>query len=162
MRLSDLMRRDVAVDPEITGVTADSRQVRPGYLFAALPGSTADGARFIPAALKAGAAAVLANDDVQVSTAPVVHASDLRRAYALAAAAFWGVQPSACVAVTGTNGKTSVAAFCRQIFTRLGRSAASMGTLGVRAGDLQLTPPGLTTPDAGDVARLLADWPRAG
>ena len=157
MRLSDLLRRDMAVDPEITGVTADSRQVRPGYLFAALPGSKADGASFIPAALKAGAAAVLADNDVETAPTPVVHAADLRRAYALAAAAFWGEQPQVCVAVTGTNGKTSVAAFCRQIFARLGRASASMGTLGVRAGDAQLTPPGLTTPDAADVARLMAE-----
>jgi UDP-N-acetylmuramoyl-L-alanyl-D-glutamate--2,6-diaminopimelate ligase len=157
MRLSELIRREVAVDPEITGVTADSRQVRPGYLFAALPGAKADGRAFIPAALQAGAAAVLASNDVEAIAAPVVHAGDLRRAYALAAAAFWGEQPRVCVAVTGTNGKTSVATFCRQIFTRLGRSAASMGTLGVRAGDDQLTPPGLTTPDAADVARLLAE-----
>jgi len=71
--------------------------------------------------------------------------------------AFWGKQPAICVAVTGTNGKTSVATFCRQIFERLGHNAASMGTLGVRAGADQITPPGLTTPDAGDVARLLAD-----
>lgn len=156
VRLSELIRRDVAVDPEITGVTADSRQVRPGYLFAALPGAKADGRAFIPAALAAGAAAVLADNDVESDAAPVVHATDLRRAYALAAAAFWGEQPRICVAVTGTNGKTSVAAFCRQIFTRLGRSAASMGTLGVRAGDDQITPPGLTTPDAADVARLMA------
>ena len=157
MRLSELVRRDVAVDPEITGVTADSRQVRPGFLFAALPGVKADGRSFIPAALQAGAAAVLAGNDVEALAAPVVHAHDLRRAYALAAAAFWGAQPRVCVAVTGTNGKTSVAAFCRQVFGRLGRSAASMGTLGVRAGETQITPPGLTTPDAADVARLLAD-----
>jgi len=157
MRLSELVRRDVAVDPEITGVTADSRQVRPGFLFAALPGSRIDGRSFIPAALRAGAAAVLADNDVETLPTPVVHAADLRRAYALAAAAFWGEQPRVCVAVTGTNGKTSVATFCRQIFTRLGRSAASMGTLGVRAGEDQITPPGLTTPDAADVARLLAD-----
>jgi UDP-N-acetylmuramoyl-L-alanyl-D-glutamate--2,6-diaminopimelate ligase len=160
MRLSELMRRDVAVDPEITGVTADSRQVRPGFLFAALPGVKADGRSFIPAALQAGAAAVLAANDVETLDAmatPVVRAADPRRAYALAAAAFWGQQPRVCVAVTGTNGKTSVATFCRQIFTRLGRSAASMGTLGVRAGEDQLTPPGLTTPDAADVSRLLAE-----
>ncbi len=162
MRLSELIRRDFEIDPEITGVTADSRQVRPGYLFAALPGAKADGRSFIHAALRAGAAAVLADNDVDVPAAPVVHAADLRRAYALAAAAFWGEQPRVCVAVTGTNGKTSVAAFCRQIFGRLGHSAASMGTLGVRAGDEQLTPPGLTTPDAGDVARLLADLAQRG
>jgi len=155
-RLSDLLRRDLAVDPVIEGVTADSRKVKRGWLFAALPGSAADGRDFVPAALKAGAAAVLAEAPVKAD-APVVQVHDARRAYALAAAAFWGAQPATCVAVTGTNGKTSVATFCRQIFERLGHSAASMGTLGVRAGADQITPGGLTTPDAGDVARLLAD-----
>jgi UDP-N-acetylmuramoyl-L-alanyl-D-glutamate--2,6-diaminopimelate ligase len=162
VRLSEIMRRDVAEDPEITGVTADSRKVRPGYLFAALPGTSADGRAFIPAALAAGAVAVLAETDVETHGAPVVRATDLRRAYALAAAAFWGEQPRVCVAVTGTNGKTSVATFCQQIFATLGRVSASMGTLGVTAGDEQLTPPGLTTPDAGDVARLLADLAKRG
>ena len=160
-RLSELVRRDLTDDPEIRGVTADSRKVRPGYLFAALPGSKVDGRAFIPTALQAGAAAVLAADDVAGVAAPVVRALDVRRAYALAAGAFYAAQPPICVAVTGTNGKTSVAAFCRQIFDHLGRRAASMGTLGValspRAGGEQLTPPGLTTPDAGDVAERLAD-----
>jgi UDP-N-acetylmuramoyl-L-alanyl-D-glutamate--2,6-diaminopimelate ligase len=156
-RLSALLQRDLASDPEISGVTADSRKVRQGFLFVALPGSKADGRSFIPAALEAGAAAVLAPDDVSGLAAPVVHASDLRRAYALAARAFYGAQPKTCVAVTGTNGKTSVAVFCRQVFERLGRASASMGTLGVRASDEQLTPPGLTTPDAADVSRLLAE-----
>jgi UDP-N-acetylmuramoyl-L-alanyl-D-glutamate--2,6-diaminopimelate ligase len=155
-RLSDLVRRDLAADPEITGVTADSRKVRPGVLFAALPGSKVDGRSFIPAALAQGAAAVLAPDDIVDLAVPVIHAKDLRRAYALAAKAFWGRQPEVCVAVTGTNGKTSVAAFCRQVFARLGRQAASMGTLGVQFGDEHITPPGLTTPDAADVAEMLA------
>ncbi|MDB5432900.1 MAG: UDP-N-acetylmuramyl-tripeptide synthetase [Caulobacter sp.] len=155
-RLSQLVRRDLAVDPVIAGVTADSRKVGPGWLFAALPGSKVDGRQFIPGAVAAGAAAVLAPDDVTDVGAPVVHAGDLRRAYALAAAHFWGAQPKTVVAVTGTNGKTSVATFCRQIFTHLGHKAASMGTLGVRAGDEQLTPPGLTTPDAADVSEMLA------
>jgi UDP-N-acetylmuramoyl-L-alanyl-D-glutamate--2,6-diaminopimelate ligase len=92
----------------------------------------------------------------------VIKVADPRRAYALAAAAFWGRQPRTCVAVTGTNGKTSVAGFCRQIFAAAGRRSASMGTLGVRAGDLQLEPPGLTTPDAGDVARILAELASGG
>jgi len=152
MRLSQLMRRDLPVDPEITGVTADSRMVRPGFLFAALPGAKVDGRDFAPAAIAAGAAAILSSDDIPGLGVPVVSDHDPRRAYALAAATFWGVQPKVCVAVTGTNGKTSVVAF-----TRLGRSAASMGTLGVRAGDEQITPPGLTTLDAADMARLLAD-----
>jgi UDP-N-acetylmuramoyl-L-alanyl-D-glutamate--2,6-diaminopimelate ligase len=156
MRLSDLVQRDLETDVDITGVTADSRAVKPGFLFAALPGSKVDGRSFIPAALAAGAAAVLAPDDVTDLPVPTVHATDIRRAYALAAAALWQAQPPVIVAVTGTNGKTSVAAFCRQIFMRLGRSAASIGTLGVRANDEQLTPPGLTTPDAADLARWLS------
>jgi len=155
-RLSDLVASDLSADPAISGVTADSRKVRPGYLFAAMPGARVDGRTFIPAALKAGAAAILAPDDVTDLPVPVAHAADPRRAYALAAAAFWEHQPEVAVAVTGTNGKTSVAAFCRQIFGRLGRHAASMGTLGVVAGDTQLAPPGLTTPDAADVAETLA------
>ncbi|HEY2049429.1 MAG TPA: UDP-N-acetylmuramoyl-L-alanyl-D-glutamate--2,6-diaminopimelate ligase [Caulobacteraceae bacterium] len=161
-RLSDLVQRDLPVDPMIEGVTADSRQVRPGWLFAALPGASADGKRFVPAAVQSGAAAVIANDELPGLAAPVVKVADPRRAYALAAAAFWGAQPRTCVAVTGTNGKTSVAGFCRQIFQHAGRASASMGTLGVRAGELQLQPPGLTTPDAADVARTLAELATGG
>ena len=165
-RLSALVRRDLDIDPMIEGVTADSRKVRPGFLFAALPGSKVDGRTFIDNALKAGAAAVLAADDVAGVSAPVIQALDVRRAYALAAGAFYAAQPPICVAVTGTNGKTSVAAFCRQIFDHLGHKAASMGTLGValspRAGGEQLTPPGLTTPDAADIAERLAELSRRG
>jgi UDP-N-acetylmuramoyl-L-alanyl-D-glutamate--2,6-diaminopimelate ligase len=160
-RLSELVRRDLDHDPQIEGVTADSRKVKPGFLFAALPGAKVDGRDFIPQAIQAGAAAVLAAEDVQSVSAPVVRALDVRRAYALAAGAFYAAQPPICVAVTGTNGKTSVAAFCRQIFDHLGHRAASMGTLGItlspRAGGEQITPPGLTTPDAADIAQRLAE-----
>jgi UDP-N-acetylmuramoyl-L-alanyl-D-glutamate--2,6-diaminopimelate ligase len=157
LRLSDLIQKDLADDPLIAGVTADSRKVERGYLFAALPGAKADGKAFVPAALARGAAAVLASETMPGLSAPVIKVGDPRRVYALAAAAFHGAQPAVCVAVTGTNGKTSVATFCRQIFAAAGYASASMGTLGVRAGDVQLTPPGLTTPDAADVAALLAD-----
>ena len=156
LRLSELVQRDLLLDPPILGVTADSRRVKPGWLFAALPGAKADGKCFVPQALARGAAAVLANEDLAGVAAPVVTVGDPRRAYALAAAAFFGSQPGVCVAVTGTNGKTSVVAFCRQIFAACGRNSASMGTLGVRAGDEQLTAPALTTPDAADVAELMA------
>ncbi|MGZ8362762.1 MAG: UDP-N-acetylmuramoyl-L-alanyl-D-glutamate--2,6-diaminopimelate ligase, partial [Caulobacteraceae bacterium] len=155
LRLSDIFGQPFASDPLITGVTADSRKVKPGYLFTALPGSRADGRAFIGKALEQGAAAVLAPDDVDGLSVPVVHAPDLRRAYALAAKALHPVQPPVVVAITGTNGKTSVAAFCRQIFQRLGHKAASMGTLGVVADGEQITPPGLTTPDAADVSEML-------
>jgi len=159
VRLTKLVKRDLGVDPEITGVTADSRKVKPGFLFAALPGSKADGAAFAAKAVEAGAAAIIADQDLNLSV-PTVVCRDPRRGYALAAANFWGRQPQTCVAVTGTNGKTSVANFCRQMFAGAGHVSASMGTLGVTVSkpgeaDLQVTPPGLTTPDAGDVAELL-------
>jgi UDP-N-acetylmuramoyl-L-alanyl-D-glutamate--2,6-diaminopimelate ligase len=161
MRLSELVRRTLSDDPQIAGVTADSRKVKPGFLFAALPGSKADGAAFAAQAVQAGAAAVISGAPILGLGAPVVTTPDPRRAYALAAARFWGAQPGTCVAVTGTNGKTSVANFCRQIFARAGHAAASMGTLGLRVSrpggaDEQITPAGLTTPDAADVAELLA------
>jgi UDP-N-acetylmuramoyl-L-alanyl-D-glutamate--2,6-diaminopimelate ligase len=157
-RLSELVKRDLAVDPVITGVTSDSRRVRDGVLFAALPGTRADGRSFIPQVLQAGAAAVLAPEDTPADAAPIlVKSGDVRRAYALAAKAFYGAQPKTVVAVTGTNGKTSVAGFCRQIWTRLGRQAASMGTLGVVHGEEALTGPGLTSPDAAEAARWMAE-----
>jgi UDP-N-acetylmuramoyl-L-alanyl-D-glutamate--2,6-diaminopimelate ligase len=159
-RLSRLVQRDLETDPAISGVTADSRKVKPGFLFAALPGSKIDGREFAAKAVAAGAAAVISGQAIEGLGVPVIVVSDPRRAYALAARAFWGSQPPVVVAVTGTNGKTSVAAFCRQIFNHAGRTAASMGTLGVRATgpglDEQITPPGLTTPDAADVAELMS------
>ena len=86
-RLSDLVKRDLSADPEITGVTADSRKVRPGFLFAALPGSKVDGRSFIAAAIEQGAGAILAPDEVTGLNMPVIHAKDLHRAYAMAGAA---------------------------------------------------------------------------
>ena len=159
VRLTRLVRRDLGTDPEITGVTADSRKVKPGFLFAALPGSKVDGAVFAQKAVEAGAGAGVADQDLNLSVATVV-CRDPRRGYALAAANFWGRQPQTCVAVTGTNGKTSVANFCRQMFAGAGHVSASMGTLGLTVSRPdgthdQITPPGLTTPDAGDVAELL-------
>ncbi|MBO9500153.1 UDP-N-acetylmuramoyl-L-alanyl-D-glutamate--2,6-diaminopimelate ligase [Brevundimonas sp. A19_0] len=166
-RLSDLLKRDVPADPVITGVTADSRKVDAGSLFVALPGTAQDGRAFIPQALARGAAAVLAPSDTPAGAAPVlVTAGDVRRAYALAARGFYGAQPRTCVAVTGTNGKTSVATFCRQIWAHMGLVSASMGTLGAtvqRKGELTaLTGPGLTSPDAAEAARLLADMAAGG
>jgi len=158
--LSELVQRRLDVDPAIEGVTADSRKVKPGFLFAALPGSKVDGGEFAAKAVAAGAVAVISAQELPDLRVPVIVSPDPRRMYALAARAFWGAQPPVVVAVTGTNGKTSVAAFCRQIFNSLGHKAASMGTLGVRATgpglDEQLTPPGLTTPDAADVAELMS------
>jgi len=166
-RLSDILKRPLIADPVIAGVTADSRKVSPGALFAALPGATADGRAFIPQAVAAGAAAILTEQDLPLQAiggraVPVVRVQDVRRAYALAARAFWGSEPEVVVAVTGTNGKTSVATFCRQIFAAVGRKSASLGTLGLQLQDENLTPPGLTTPDAADVARMAADLAQRG
>ena len=166
-RLSDLLRRDLDQDPVVTGVTADSRKVGQGTLFCALPGNAGDGRDYIPQALAQGAAAVLAPDDTGSIEGLLVKVSDVRRAYALAAKAFYGAQPKTCVAVTGTNGKTSVATFCRQIFASLGHASASMGTLGVVTSmpdgtETAVTGPGLTTPDAGDLARYLSGLAESG
>ncbi len=168
LRLSDLLRRDLDQDPVVTGVTADSRKVGEGVLFCALPGNAVDGRQFIPQAIKQGAAAILAPEGtVGDGTSVVVNVSDVRRAYALAAKAFYGAQPKTCVAITGTNGKTSVATFCRQIFASLGHKSASMGTLGVNTqnpdgSENAITGPGLTTPDAADMARHLAELAQSG
>ncbi len=119
---------------EIGGLSADSRTVAPGDLFAALPGNAADGARFAGDAVGRGAVAVLAADgavlDLPVEVA-VARAAEPRRALALMAARFYPRQPAHLVAVTGTSGKTSVAAFARQIFAAAGKEAASLGTIGV-------------------------------
>lgn len=161
-RLSDMTATAPARDVTITGLTADSRAVRPGYLFAALPGSTVDGRAFIPAAVAAGAVAVLVPEGCEAEVPPQVAAiadARPRRRFALMASAFYGVQPETMAAVTGTNGKTSTAEFFRQIWTRLGRKAASIGTLGITAPGWD-NAGGLTTPDpAGlhaDLAKLAA------
>jgi UDP-N-acetylmuramoyl-L-alanyl-D-glutamate--2,6-diaminopimelate ligase len=113
-------------------------------------------------AIAQGAAAILAPEDTPDQTVPLVKSGDVRRLYALAAARFFGAQPPVIVAVTGTNGKTSVATFCRQIFAAVGRKSASLGTLGLQLQDENLTLPGLTTPDAADVARMAADLAQRG
>jgi UDP-N-acetylmuramoyl-L-alanyl-D-glutamate--2,6-diaminopimelate ligase len=152
--------RAPARDVTISGLTADSRAVRPGFLFAALPGTRADGRAFIPAAVAAGAVAVLVPEGSDVQVPPeVVVVPDVnpRRRFALMASAFHGAQPRVMAAVTGTNGKTSTADFFRQIMARLGERAAAIGTLGIVAPGWDNSG-GLTTPDpAGlhaDLARL--------
>ncbi len=151
-------------DIEIAGLTADSRCVRPGYLFAAIPGTRLDGRRFIADALRAGAAAILAPPDISPESlersVPVIHDPNPRRRLARMAALFYETQPSVIVAVTGTNGKTSVASFVRQIWTGLGIRAASLGTLGLVAPDFN-RPGNLTTPDPVDLHRVLAELAHA-
>src|SRR5262245_12160146 len=143
---------------EIAGLTADSREVKPGWLFAALRGGKANGAEFIPAAIAKGAAAILAgNGALPTSTSvPVLRSAEPRRALALMAARFYGAQPETVVAVTGTSGKSSVVDFARQIFAALGRKAASLGTIGLIKPGASLYG-SLTSPDPITLHRTLAD-----
>jgi len=147
-------------DPILLGLTADSRAVRPGFLFAALPGSHADGRAFIPDAIARGAVAILAPVGTHVADLPagvaLIHSPDPRRRLALLAAAFAGAQPETMVAVTGTNGKTSTAWFFRRIMESLGTRAAAVGTLGVIADGWPGNEHGLTTPDPVALHAILA------
>lgn len=147
----------------VEGVTADSRVVRPGFVFAALRGTKSDGMAFAADAVTRGAIAVIAAEDADASglSVPVLRAADPRRALALAAARFHGRQPETMVAVTGTSGKTSVAAFVRQIWARAGKQAASIGTTGVVAPNRN-DYGSLTTPDPVELHRLLAELAAAG
>ena len=155
-------------DPVLSGLTSDSRAVRPGFLFAALPGSTAHGASFIPAAVAAGASAILtdslgaslATDGLAAAPMALVVAEEPREALARAAALWFGAQPETMVAVTGTNGKTSTASFCRQIWTHLGHAAINIGTTGVEGA--WEAPSAHTTPDPVTLHRMLAAAAAAG
>ncbi len=152
----------------VSAITSDSRAVRDGALFAALPGTLVHGARFIPAALEAGASAILtdaagarlAADALAGADAALVLAEDPRQTLAYAAALWFGAQPETMVAVTGTNGKTSVATFTRQIWEALGLDAVNLGTTGVEGAiSAAMTH---TTPDPVTLHRLLARCVREG
>ncbi|MDR3525999.1 MAG: UDP-N-acetylmuramoyl-L-alanyl-D-glutamate--2,6-diaminopimelate ligase [Rhizomicrobium sp.] len=129
----------LAVDWEavkgFTGLASDSRQIKAGYLFAAIAGTKGDGAQFVADAVARGAVAVLGHPTLAEAVAAAgvafIPADNPRLALAHYAAAFYGPQPKVIAAVTGTNGKTSIAVFLREIWTRLGKPAASMGTIGV-------------------------------
>ncbi|MGE3245425.1 MAG: UDP-N-acetylmuramoyl-L-alanyl-D-glutamate--2,6-diaminopimelate ligase, partial [Beijerinckiaceae bacterium] len=160
-RLADLVPSAAggpAAELSIDGVALDSRKAGPGFAFFAVPGTKADGLQFAPQAIAAGARAIVCErlpDDPEPGVA-YVQVADVRAALAHAAAAFHARQPETIVAVTGTSGKTSVAAFVRQIWLRLGHQAAALGTTGV------IAPSGavygsLTTPDPVSLHKTLAD-----
>jgi UDP-N-acetylmuramoyl-L-alanyl-D-glutamate--2,6-diaminopimelate ligase len=168
MKLSDLFGDDARIDPpktgviEVSGLVVDSRAVKPGDLFFALAGAKADGSKFIDAAIAAGAVAI-AGDRPPIGgcRVPFVTTPNPRRALALAAATFFPKQPSTIAAVTGTSGKTSVAAFTRQIWQRLGFEAASIGTIGLVSPKLTVYG-SLTTPDPIALHRQLDEIAREG
>ncbi|MGH6969262.1 MAG: Mur ligase family protein, partial [Stellaceae bacterium] len=150
-------------DPEILGLTSDSRDVKPGYLFAALAGARESGRRYLDDALARGAAAILTdaaplNHPIGV---PVIADANPRRRLARMAARFYAPQPATIAAVTGTNGKTSVAVFTRQIWAAQGLKAASLGTIGLVAPGV-VRPGALTTPDPVKLHAMLRDLMHAG
>ncbi|HKM65170.1 MAG TPA: UDP-N-acetylmuramoyl-L-alanyl-D-glutamate--2,6-diaminopimelate ligase [Acidisphaera sp.] len=167
MRLGELMRAAPAhaASLDVAGITADSRAVAPGYVFAALPGTREDGRRFIADAVAKGACAVLAPTGTAwppgVPPRPLIEAEEPRRELALMAARLAGPQPAHIAAVTGTNGKTSTVDFLRQIWTLAGKPAASLGTLGLIAPGMPAGE-GLTTPDPVTLSETLARLRRAG
>lgn len=155
-------------DVEVTDLTLDSRAVRAGTLFAALPGTRVHGGEFIQFALRQRAGAILtdrqgaeiAASELAASDAALIVVEDARAALAHTAALWFGAQPETVVAVTGTNGKTSVASFTRQIWQALGHEAASIGTIGVEGA---FSAPGVhTTPDAITLHDTLAQMAEAG
>jgi UDP-N-acetylmuramoyl-L-alanyl-D-glutamate--2,6-diaminopimelate ligase len=163
MKLSELLTDSAALDArigatEVTGVTADSRTVKPGDVFVAVPGTKADGLGFAAQALAAGAAAIVAEQAPPAlpAGAVLVKVGNARRALALAAARLYPRQPAVIAAVTGTSGKTSVAAFTRQIWSALGHQAASIGTIGVVTPKRE-TYGSLTTPDPVALHRTLSE-----
>ena len=149
-------------DPEIVGLTANSRNVQRGFLFAALPGTKQDGRSFAAEAIARGAVAILTDEPAALPLLPkerdrvcIVTDANPSRRLALLAARFHGRQPRTIAAVTGTNGKTSVVHFTREIWTALGHPAASLGTLGIVTA-AEHRPGALTTPDPVALHRQLA------
>lgn len=150
-------------DARIAGLAVDSRDVRDGFLFAALPGTKVHGASFIPTALAQGATAILtdaegaalAAEAIEAAKAALVIAEDPRGALSATAALWFGAQPATMVAVTGTNGKTSASTFCRQLWMAMGHAAVNLGTTGVEgAWELPLKH---TTPEPITLHRALAE-----
>ncbi len=153
---------------QITGLAVDSREVRDGYLFAALPGGRVHGAAFAETALQRGAVAVLTDADgaviaasaVTAAGAALIVAQDPRATLSQTASLWFGPHPDTMVAVTGTNGKTSVSTFARQIWIELGFDAVNLGTTGVEG--VWTAPLKHTTPEPITLHRVLAEATRAG
>ena len=150
-------------NPELSGIAVDSREVRKGFLFAAMPGVKVHGARFVKTALELGAVAILtdaegaalASEEINEFGAAVVISDKPREALSRTAALWFGAQPRVMTAVTGTNGKTSVSAFMRQIWTELELAAVNLGTTGVEGA--WTAPLAHTTPEPITLHRTLSE-----
>jgi UDP-N-acetylmuramoyl-L-alanyl-D-glutamate--2,6-diaminopimelate ligase len=150
-------------NPPVTGISVDSRQVQPGTLFAAMPGSKVHGAEFIQYALRMGAVAVLTDAEGATLAADALAQAEValvvtdapREALSRAAALWYGAQPQTMIAVTGTNGKTSVSTFVRQIWIEMGLAAVNLGTTGVEGA--WTAPLAHTTPEPITLHRTLAE-----
>ncbi len=163
MALSEDLARLMA-----TGLCLDSRNVRPGDLFLAIPGAVVDGRDFIQGALQAGAVAVLAEaEGLNVSSDRVISVLGLNRQLSEIAGRFYD-EPSEkmmLIGITGTNGKTTCSQLLAQLFSLAGYPAGVIGTLGCgiyRDGTVNLTETGMTTPDAVTLQALLAEYAGAG
>lgn len=155
---------DLISDLPIKGITADSRKVKPGFLFAALTGQKVNGLDYIDSAIENGAAAVLVPRSFEAAShisVPVIKSDNAHQDFAKICADFYQVQPEHIVAVTGTNGKTSTASFAEKIWMGLGFDAGSLGTLGVHSKDV-IIDGGMTTPDPVRLHELLAKLSGAG
>lgn len=167
MHLSNLIASndDLALygrDVDITGITADSRNVKPGFLFIAIPGTKYDGRVFINEAIHRGAVALIVPDGTPTSPqATFVTSGDVRKTVSQVAARFYPRQPENIAAVTGTSGKTSTAQFTREIWQALGYTSASIGTLGLVTAD-EARYGSLTTPDAITLHQLLQETAEKG
>jgi UDP-N-acetylmuramoyl-L-alanyl-D-glutamate--2,6-diaminopimelate ligase len=156
--LPELLKGTGAKAPrlKVEGVNADSRSIKPGEAFFAVPGLHTHGDAFAGQARAKGAKAMVTDRMPAADPGmPVVVVSDVRAAYARAAARQYAPQPEIIVGVTGTNGKSSIVSFVRQIWTACGLDAASIGTVGIET-KTRLIPGELTTPDALAIARDLS------
>lgn len=159
MKLSELLEAEnIANEVEIVGITADSRKVKSGYLFVALPGLKFNGADFIKSAIDAGASAILCVPEAKIDNSDVAWVLDdyPGRVFPHLVSRFFTKQPNNIAAVTGTNGKTSVAFFTQQIWKHMGLQAASVGTLGIKADGYDKYT-GLTTPDPVAIHQALSE-----
>jgi len=147
-----------STDPEITDITCDSRKVGPGSLFVALPGARMDGHTFIPGAIQSGAAAIVAQREVDTGAVPLVLVKQPREALALLSAAFFGhpAKKLTVIGITGTKGKTTTAHIIKAILESAGHKTAMIGTVGYFIGGEKVADALNTTPESTDLHRFFA------